>query len=296
MIFDKIIGNEHNKINLRNMLESNTISHSYIFSGQEGIGKILFAKEFAKAILCTNQGNIVCNKCKSCLEFDNSNHPDLTIKDKEESIKIEKIRELNKKVYEKPIVSNKKVYIINNCHEMTVEAQNALLKTLEEPPSFVVFILVTHNEQELLTTIKSRCIKIMFNKLTNDEVTKILKESLNVQNINLDIIKTCNGSIKKFLEVNKNEELYINTRKTFCNIEEFDYIDFLKQKEIIFSNKEEANNILEFALQILFEKGNFKYLNCISAIDKAKERLKKNSNYDMTIDNLLMTIWEEING
>ena len=296
MIFDKIIGNEHNKTNLKNMLKINTISHSYIFSGQEGVGKLLFAKEFAKAILCINQENILCNKCKSCLEFDNSNHPDLTIIDEEESIKIEKIRELNKKVYEKPIVSNRKVYIINNCHEMTVEAQNALLKTLEEPPNFVVFILVTHNEQELLTTIKSRCIKIMFNKLTDDEIIKILKDSLNIENINLDLVKESNGSIKRFIRLNENQELYLNIKKIFSNIEKFDYVDFLKQKDAIFSNKEELYNILEYIIQILFKLGNLKYLDCISIVENAKERLKKNSNYDMTIDDLLMTIWEEING
>ena len=114
MIFENIIGNEKNKKLLEDIIAKNKIANAYMFIGQESIGKFLFAKEFAKAILCLNE-NKPCNKCKSCLELENSNNPDLTIIEPDgNNVKIEQIRELNKKVVEKPIVSTKKVYIIND--------------------------------------------------------------------------------------------------------------------------------------------------------------------------------------
>ena len=164
MIFEDIIGNEKNKKILSDILKSNKIANSYMFVGQESIGKFLFAKEFAKAILCENEEK-PCNNCKSCIEFNTNNNPDFNIIESDgKNIKIDQIRELTKKVYEKPIISNKKVYIINDSNLMTKEAQNSLLKTLEEPPEYVTIILVTSNESMFLPTIKSRCTKILFNK------------------------------------------------------------------------------------------------------------------------------------
>ena len=114
MIFNNIIGNEKNKELLKNIIDTNNVAHSYMFVGKESIGKLLFAKEFAKAILCTSQEK-TCNECKSCIEFDTNNNPDFSILEPEgNSIKIDQIRELTKKVHEKPVVSNKKVYIIND--------------------------------------------------------------------------------------------------------------------------------------------------------------------------------------
>lgn len=110
-MFNNIIGNEKNKELLINIIKENKVSNAYMFIGQDSIGKLLFAKEFAKAILCINDVKL-CDKCKSCAEFDTSNNPDFCILEPDEnSIKIEQIRELTKAVYEKPIVSNRKVYI-----------------------------------------------------------------------------------------------------------------------------------------------------------------------------------------
>ena len=111
-------------------------------------GKYEIAKEWAKMILCDNNG---CNGCKSCLEFEGENHPDFyVIDEKDETIKIEKIREMQSKILEKPIISQRKVYIIRNAENMTKEAQNCLLKTLEEPPEYAVIILTTSNESRIL--------------------------------------------------------------------------------------------------------------------------------------------------
>ena len=170
-MFENIIGNTSNKKILEKAIETGKISHSYIFSGPEGIGKSLFAKEFAKAILCENTQNKPCNNCKSCIEFDNYNNPDIVIIDeKEESIKTELIKNLTNDVLKKPLNGNRKIYIIDNSENMTREAQNTLLKTLEEPPEYIVIILITKNHNLLLNTIKSRCIKIQFAELTDEEL------------------------------------------------------------------------------------------------------------------------------
>jgi len=183
MIFNNIIGNEKNKELLKNIIDINNIAHSYMFVGKESIGKLLFAKEFAKAILCTSQ-ETTCNICKSCIEFDTNNNPDFSILEPDgNSIKTDQIRELIKKVYEKPVVSNKKVYIINDSECMTKEAQNSLLKTLEEPPEYVTIILITSNENLFLPTIKSRCTKISFNRLTDNELASVLKKEYNFSDV-----------------------------------------------------------------------------------------------------------------
>ena len=121
-----------------------------------------------------------CNKCKSCIEFDSDNNPDFFLIEPDgNSIKIDQIRQMQKSVLEKPIESSKKVYIIDNCHLMTKEAQNCLLKTLEEPPEFVTIILVSANENLILNTIKSRCTSIKFNSIETikDETEKITELS-----------------------------------------------------------------------------------------------------------------------
>ena len=242
MIFENIIGNEKNKKLLEDIITKNKIANAYMFIGQESIGKFLFAKEFAKAILCLNE-NKPCNKCKSCLELENSNNPDLTIIEPDgNNVKIEQIRELNKKVVEKPIVSTKKVYIINDGQNITKEAQNALLKTLEEPPEYVTIILITTSESAFLPTIKSRCTKINFNKLTKEEMLNILKNKYNYQNIADIVYKISNGSINKSIQVIERQSEFETINKTFSNLENTNIIDLINSKEEIFKDKEEINN------------------------------------------------------
>lgn len=298
MIFENIIGNQKNKKILADIIIKNKIANAYMFIGQESIGKFLFAKEFAKAILCLNE-NKPCNKCKSCLEFDNSNNPDLTIIEPDgNNVKIEQIRELNRKVVEKPIVSTKKVYIINDGQNITKEAQNALLKTLEEPPEYVTIILITTSESAFLPTIKSRCTKINFNKLTEEEMLKILKEKYNYQNVGNIVYKTSNGSISKAIQIIEKQSEFEDINKMFSNLEHANVIDLINSKEVVFKDKEDINSILDYIITIFFEKikDNRKYIECIEIAENAKERLRKNSNYDMTIDNFMLNVWEEING
>ncbi len=196
-IFNNIIGNEKNKELLKHIIDTDNIAHSYMFVGKDSIGKSLFAKEFAKAILCLDKEK-PCNKCKSCIEFNTYNNPDFNILEPEaNSIKTDKIRELTKKVYEKPVISDRKVYIINDSNCMTKEAQNSLLKTLEEPPEYVTIILITSNENIFLPTIKSRCTKILFNRLTNEELKRVLQKEYDYYNISEMTFKIAERKCKK---------------------------------------------------------------------------------------------------
>lgn len=297
-MFNKILGNEEAKKILENSIKTQKISHSYMFIGQAGIGKQMFAKQFAKAILC--QGiQKPCDTCESCIKFNGENNPNFQIIDEEEkSIKTETIKEMVKGVYEKPIGSQKKVYIINDSQKMTKEAQNSLLKTLEEPPEYVVIILITENENLLLNTIKSRCTKIKFNPLKNNEIIKILKEKYEYNEISENILEVAGGSVEHALSVQGKEELFEEIKATFSNLEKINIIDLLNKKDMIFKDKDSIDEILDYINITLFNKvkENIRYTNCIKIVEETKDRLKKNSNYDMTIDNLLLKTWEEING
>ena len=282
-MFEGIYGNDKIKQELSQAIELNRISHSYLFIGTEGIGKRLISYEFAKMILGSEL----------------QNNPDFILVEPDgNNIKIEQIRELNKKVVEKPIVSTKKVYIINDGQNITKEAQNALLKTLEEPPEYVTIILITTSESAFLPTIKSRCTKINFNKLTEEEMLKILKEKYNYQNVGNIVYKTSNGSISKSIQIIEKQSEFEDINKMFSNLEHANVIDLINSKEVVFKDKEDINSILDYIITIFFEKikDNRKYIECIEIAENAKERLRKNSNYDMTIDNFMLSIWEEING
>ena len=299
MNFENIIGNDNNKNLLNEIVKSNSVSHGYMFLGISGIGKLLFAKEFAKAILCDEE--IGCNKCKSCIEFDSSNNPDFQVIDPEESsIKIEQIRKMNNKIYEKPIISRRKVYIINNADSMTLDAQNCLLKTLEEPPEYAVIILIGTNENIFLNTIKSRCVKINFSKISDEELKKILINKYEYSNVSENMLKLFSGSLEKAINLKDKEDIYIEIEQIFNNIENINIIDLLNKKETITKNKEEIMNILEYINVLFFDKlkqadNKNCYIEAIKIVEDTKDRIKKNANLDMTIDNLLMNVWETLN-
>lgn len=195
--FDNIIGNDKNKVFLNKIVSSNNTVHSYMFEGIDGIGKSIFAREFAKMLLCMGENKTDCRNCKSCIEFENNNNPDcVQIKPDGKVIKIEQIRQMQEKILEKPIVSDKKVYIIDDADLMTKEAQNCLLKTLEEPPKFAIIILVLSNESKILNTIKSRCMRVIFEKLKNEELNKYAVENFDKNQINQSIIENSNRKYK----------------------------------------------------------------------------------------------------
>ena len=284
MSFENIIGNQQVKQLLIHSFNTSNLLHSYLFVGIEGIGKCLFAKEFARLILGHLQ--------------DLSNHPDFMLIQPEDgkSIKIEQIRYLQEKIAEKPIVSNKKVYIINDSDSMTVEAQNCLLKTLEEPPEYAIIILVLSNENKLLTTIKSRCTKIAFQKLTHKEMMQYLtNQQFSIPNET--ILKACNGSIGKLTQVQEEFSQYEKIDIILEHIEQKDLIDVWNDSDILYHSKDTILHLLEYTNFLLFEKlkntNNLKYANCIHTVEETKKRLSTNANFDMCIDYLLLKMWEE---
>lgn len=296
MSFNNLIGNEQIKQILQNTVQLNKISHSYMFIGQAGIGKTLFAKEFAKIILCQDNNNSPCNKCKSCIELEDNNNPDFTlIQPEDNKIKIEQIRNLQSKILEKPIISNRKVYIIKEADTMTQEAANCLLKTLEEPPEYITIILIGSNESMFLNTIRSRCTKILFNKIDDNTLKEFLEKNYGFKNITNNMLKVFDGSIAKAISINEKVETYEEIEKVFLNIEQLSLLDVLNKIECLYKNKEDIYEILDYINVILFNKSikNPRYLKYIDAVEQTKKSLKANSNYDMCIDNLLYKIWEE---
>ena len=290
-MFENVVGNEKNKAILEKSIRLNKYSHSYVFWGLEGIGKKVFAKEFAKNILCLEQQENC--KCKSCIEIDSNNNPDFQlIEPNDGKVKIEQIREMQRKIAEKPIISNKKVYIIDNADTMTTEAQNCLLKTLEEPPEYITIILICTNEDNLLSTIKSRCTRMHFEPINTEEIKKYIKQNYPDQMISENLINLSQGSIGKTIKLNENKNIYENIEKIFLSMQNKDLIEIVQMSEEIYKAKEEISSILDYMNVILLKlsKQNMKYIRCIEFIEQTKKRLKANSNYDMCIDNLLFNM------
>ena len=296
-MFENIIGNTNIKAVLEKSIKQNKLSHSYLFNGTQGIGKKKIAIEFAKMMLCLDD-NKYCNHCKSCIEFNTNNNPDfLIISPDGNNIKIEQIRDMQKKIQEKPIISEKKVYIIDNADLMTTEAQNCLLKTLEEPPEFAVIILIGSNSNSFLPTIKSRCTIMNFNKITDKEMIEYLQKEYNVKDIDKNILHMYQGSIVRAIKLKERQEEYKNIENIINNINRYDLVDFINNAEILYKSKEEINDILDYINVILLNKAKDEYLytNCIKIVENTKKRLKQNANYDMSIDNMLFNMWKEIN-
>lgn len=295
-MFEKIIGNDSIKEQLEKSLNNNQISHSYLFIGIEGIGKKLIATEFAKAILCLNDKKY-CNNCKSCIEFDSDNNPDfLYIEPDGNSIKIDQIREMQKKIQEKPIISKNKVYIINNADKMTTEAQNSLLKTLEEPPEFVTIILIGSNENMFLTTIKSRCMILHFNKIDDNQMKKYLKENQGLNEVTQNMLELFQGSIGKAIELKDKQNEYLELEKMIEKLSNTNLIDVVKSADILYQTKDEIYEMLDYVNIVLLRLAtkDVRYTNCIQIVENTKKRLMQNANYDMCIDNMLFNIWEEV--
>ena len=313
-LFENIVGNNKIKESLKNAVKSNNVSHSYLFVGKAGVGKKKFAKDLAKKIMCLGsnggaqnngvknnevQNNNVANdnleldfdNCDSCIKFDANSNPDFSIIVPDgKSIKIEQIRNLQARIVEKPISSSKKVYIIDDADTMTEESQNCLLKTLEEPPEYAMIILIASNENRMLQTIKSRCVIIRFEDLTNEEISQILHTN------DQDIIRLCEGSVAKADTISEKREMFAQLKIIADYLSKNSLIDVLNNSDLLYSSKDDIMTLLDFLNIIFFEKAkeNIKYSKAISIIEKTKKKILANNNYDMCIDNMLMHIWEEL--
>ena len=181
--FSEVVGQEYIVKILKNTIKNQKIAHAYLFAGPRGTGKTTIAKLFAKAINCENFNEESCDECASCLAFKENNHPDIIELDAASNNRVEDIREIIDQVPYAPIISKYKVYIIDEVHMLSSSAFNALLKTLEEPPAHVVFILATTDPQKIIPTVLSRCQRYNFSKISNLNMKKKMMEILDKENL-----------------------------------------------------------------------------------------------------------------
>lgn len=216
--FSEIIGQEHIVQTLTNAILSGMISHAYLFSGPKGSGKTTLARLLAKAVNCQNRNEKVfepCNKCNSCLEIMAGRSMDLIEIDAASHRGIDEIRELRDGIRFAPTKSKYKVFIVDECHQLSKEAANALLKTLEEPPSHAIFILATTEIHKMIPTIISRCQRFDFRKLTVPEIVKRLeilskKEKAEIEKAAIELIALNSGGSIRDAESSLDQAL------TFC--------------------------------------------------------------------------------
>ena len=264
-MFDNIYGNQSIKKYLNECIENNVVSQSYMFVGPKGVGKYNIAKEFAKNVL-----------------NDDLIRDFYEIKADGNSVKISQIREMQFLINIKPIYSDRAVYIIDDADLMSVESQNCLLKTLEEPPKYVLLILIVSNDSNILSTIKSRCIELRFNQLSNSDIHNfIVDNKIDVSNFNIDLYKVLNGSLSN-IDILKDDLI------NFSEVEKF--VDMFN-KWVIFYDKVCVIKFLEYLNIILF---NDSYFQLIDIVENTKKKINANNNLEMSIDNMVIEFSETI--
>ena len=274
-MFEDILGNDDVKKYLTNCIENKNFSHSYIFSGIKGVGKYTFAKDFAKCIL---EDPMMQDYYE--LEPDGK------------SIKVAQIRELQNVINIKPTFSEKSVYIIDDADLMTIEAQNSLLKTLEEPPEYAVIILIVHNERSILSTVKSRCVNIKFNKLSDKDIKKyFLKNDLNFEDKNINVFKVLDGSLNDIDFIRDDYDELLKLTVFVTNLKENRVINFFQDGSVFYDNHDKIIRLLEYLNILLFENS---YFQLIEIVEKTKNKILMNNNFEMCIDYMILNFIEEL--
>ena len=194
MKYSDIIREQHIKEHFINAVKNNTVSHAYIINGEKSTGKSMLAETFAMSVMCEGEDEKPCMKCKSCTKIANKCNPDFIklIRDTEKKADIIRIDEIRSQIidsmYDRPYNGHHKVYIIEDADKMNVQAQNAILKTLEEPPKYAVLLLTTTNVERLLPTIISRCIILNMRPVKDNIIKQFLREKGGVSEDGIDII------------------------------------------------------------------------------------------------------------
>ena len=260
--FDEVAGQSHIVQTLKHAIEQNKIAHAYLFCGPRGTGKTSIAKIFAKTINCESKDNRPCTKCDNCLAVQEGNHPDIIEIDAASNNGVEEVRNLIEKVKYAPIKGKYKVYIIDEVHMMSTGAFNALLKTIEEPPEHVIFILATTEPHKVLPTIISRCQRFDFTKVSKEEIVERIKFILNNENINCEeevidtIAQLSDGGLRDALSILDQCIAYAQNNIKIKHINEIYGITTIQEKLAIFDYifKKDAKTLLEKINQ-LCEKG-----------------------------------------
>lgn len=325
--FDEIIGHDDVVEHLKNAIKSDKVSHAYIFTGEKGSGKKAIAHAFAMALECEGEGEIPCGKCRSCHQALTQNQPDIidVTHDKPNSISVDDIRaQVVEDVAVRPYSSRYKVYIIPESEKMTHQAQNALLKTIEEPPAYAVIILLTSNVDALLPTILSRCVTLGIKPIPDEQVRKYLMEHVQVPDYQADIcVAFAQGNIGKAVQLASSENfseikaaaIHLLTHIKDMDITEItaavkavnefkvdirDYLDILAvwyRDVLYFKATNDADGIIfrENLRAIQEQTRRFSYEGVeqvLEAIQKAKTRLSANVNFDLTMELLFLLIKE----
>lgn len=322
--FREIWGNEALTAQLKRAAAGGKVSHAYLFLGGAGAGKRLTANTFAKALQCTSTGEVPCGSCKSCQAFDSGNHPDVIyVRGEKKSLLVDDIREqILETVDLKPYHYEKKIYIIEKADTMNVQAQNALLKTLEEPPAYAVFLLLAERAEAFLPTILSRVVTMKLRPLSEETVAAYLMQKAQLSAEESHVVAAyAQGRIGQALELMEDEtfrqmrqdileklqalpmtaegevllwakelEIYKNDLR-FLDIMELWYRDLLAAKSL----REERFLIQKDQKDAIFRGAKEpaeRLAKKAAAIREARRRLAMNANFRLTIEVMLMDLKE----
>ena len=325
--FKDVVGHKDILKYISSAVENNRVSHAYILNGERGSGKKMLANLFAMTLLCETGDNEPCGKCHSCKQAESGNHPDIirVTHEKPNSISVDDIRtQVNNTVDIKPYQGPYKVYIIPQADMMTPQAQNAILKTIEEPPSYAVFLLLTENAETLLPTINSRCVMLKLRNIKDTLIKKYLMENLEIPDYKADMctafaqgnmgraIMLANSDhfneireeavqlLKHIRQMELNEIVAAVKNISVYKLEITDYLDIIMiwYRDVLLykATKEIDKVVFKDQLQSIKEqarKSSYEGIELIlESLEKAKARLKANVNFDLVMELLFLTIKE----
>lgn len=323
--FHDILGNDMIKEHFQKAIENHKVSHAYILTGEAGTGRKSFANAFSMALLCEKGGKEPCMTCHSCKQVMSGNHPDLiyVTHEKPNSIGVEDIRkQINDTIMIRPYSSYYKIYIVDEAEKMTVQAQNALLKTIEEPPSYAVIILITTNQEAFLPTILSRCVQLKLKPLKDFTVKSYLVQHLGIAEKEADLCAAfARGNLGKAIHLASSDEfkeLYYKIMELVKNVETMDIVDLMDRireiKELNFDIGEVLDmlqlwyrDVLMFKvtkdMNLLIFKDEYKTINgmgqnvgydglekILAGIETCRVRLNANVNMELAMELLLLTM------
>ncbi len=323
--FKEIIGQTQIKEHFLTAIETKRISHAYILHGEAGSGKKMLADAFSKALLCEDSSSpYACGICKSCIQAESGNHPDIRhVTHEKLSILVDDIRDqVNNDIGIKPYSSTHKVYIIPEAHKMTEQAQNALLKTIEEPPSYAVILLITDNISGLLPTIQSRCVILNTKPVNKEQIADYLMKKLSMEKEQAQIAAGfCQGNMGqaiRFAASDDFQEMKSQVLRLLRNIDSMELTEILETIRGFSQNKGLINDYLDLMLlwyrdvlmfkitkdnNLLLYQDEYNAIsrqasvrtyedveNIIQAINKVKIRLAANVNFDVAIELMIFTI------